>query len=54
MEVIHLNNSIKITDPLVVTIGQFDGIHTAHQSLINKTVKHEKSFLYRIITVSFL
>ena len=28
MEVIHLNNSIKITDPLVVTIGQFDGLDT--------------------------
>lgn len=54
MEVIHLNNSIKITDPLVVTIGQFDGIHTAHQSLINKTVNHSKLQNAKSAVITFI
>ena len=54
MEVIHLNNSIKITDPLVVTIGQFDGIHTAHQSLINKTVNHAKTQNAKSAVITFI
>lgn len=42
MQVIHLNKDTFIDSPLVVTIGQFDGIHKAHQKLINQTVESAK------------
>ena len=54
MEVIHLNNLTRITDPLVVTIGQFDGIHKAHQSLINKTVLHAKNLNAKSAVITFI
>lgn len=42
MQLIHLNANTIINEPLVITIGQFDGIHKAHQALINKTIEVSK------------
>ena len=43
MEVLTLSTSTFIKDELIVTIGQFDGIHKAHQELIKKTVLAAKN-----------
>lgn len=53
MEVIYLNNLIKINDNLVVTIGQFDGIHKAHQTLITKTVYTAKTLNAKSAVITF-
>lgn len=52
MEVLTLSTSTFIKDELIVTIGQFDGIHKAHQILINKAVlsAKEKSKKSAVIT----
>lgn len=40
MELITLNNNLnKFIDNMVVTIGEFDGIHTAHLTLIKKVIE---------------
>lgn len=54
MEVIYLNNLIKINDNLIVTIGQFDGIHTAHQALINKTIEVAQSHNAKSAVITFV
>ena len=53
MEVIHLNTSTIINDNLVVTIGQFDGIHKAHQCLIQKTVSTAQSLNAKSAVITF-
>lgn len=53
MKVIHLNRNSLINDSLVVTIGQFDGIHKAHQMLIKKTVSCAKEHNKKSAVVTF-
>ncbi len=41
MKVIKENfNNIKVSEPLTLTIGNFDGVHLGHQLLINKVVSY--------------
>ena len=54
MDVIHLNNTIYLNEPLVLTIGQFDGIHKAHQELIKKTVLAAKKQNAKSAVITFL
>ena len=54
MDVIHLNNTIYLNEPLVLTIGQFDGIHKAHQELIKKTVLAAKNQNAKSAVITFL
>ncbi|MCM1259467.1 MAG: bifunctional riboflavin kinase/FAD synthetase [Prevotella sp.] len=44
MELIRIkwNDFSKIQDEIVATIGQFDGIHTAHRMLIERTISESK------------
>ena len=54
MELVYLdyNHSQKINQNVIATIGQFDGIHIAHQYLINETLRlaKEKNLKSAIIT----
>lgn len=54
MELVYLDyrNKSKIKDQIVVTIGQFDGLHIAHQQLIDKTIStaHEKNLKSAVFT----
>lgn len=54
MELVYLDyqHSQKINQNLIATIGQFDGIHIAHQYLINETLRlaKEKNLKSAIIT----
>ncbi len=40
---INLDNLTKIKEPIIATIGQFDGIHLAHMALIKKTQELARS-----------
>lgn len=57
MQIFNINlnnvNSFKLP-PLVATIGQFDGLHLGHMSLINKCldIKKNKNFKSALITFS--
>ena len=44
MEIIKLNcnHSISLTNEIIATIGEFDGIHIAHQMLFKKTLELAK------------
>ena len=53
MEVLTLSTSTFIKDELIVTIGQFDGIHKAHQILINKAVLSAKEKSKKSAVVTF-
>ncbi len=39
MKVLEFRKNITSQDPVIVTIGNFDGVHLGHQSLIRKIVK---------------
>ena len=45
MKVINFNDECKIQDELIVTIGQFDGLHLGHMELINTVLKEKKDNL---------
>lgn len=54
MELIRLiNNNFKFDTPLAVTIGQFDGIHLGHLSLLNKTLEVGKLKKYKTAVITF-
>lgn len=54
MELIRLaNNKFKFDTPLAVTIGQFDGIHLGHLSLLNKTQEEGKIKNYKTAVITF-
>ena len=50
MEIIKLdyNHSITLSEEIIATIGEFDGIHIAHQMLFDKTI--ELSCDYSIVS----
>lgn len=56
MELIRcgLNSKVNLLDPLVITIGEFDGVHYAHSLLIKKVVEKakEKKFKSAVMTFS--
>lgn len=43
MEVIHLNLSKKLDQPIAVALGYFDGLHLGHQAVIKEVVDYEGS-----------
>lgn len=47
------NNNIQQTNPTVVTLGNFDGIHLGHESLINKTRILAEENGYKSIVFTF-
>lgn len=50
----HIKNSnIEQTTSTVVTLGNFDGIHLGHQSLINHTTKLSKQNNYKSVVFTF-
>lgn len=54
MQLIHLDDTTIINDRLVITIGQFDGIHKAHQSLINQTIAAAKTQNAKSAIITFI
>lgn len=55
MDIIYIdyNNLNKNNEPIVATIGQFDGLHVAHISLINKTIEIAKKKLMKSAIFTF-
>ena len=36
MQLIHYDNILRITEPSVITVGSFDGVHLGHQALLQQ------------------
>ena len=54
MELIRFDKYIeKYSDPLVATIGSFDGIHLGHQALIKKTIAKSKKLNLKSAVITF-
>ena len=52
MHIINYNDQTILNDKLVVTIGQFDGLHLGHMELIN-TVLKEKKDTFKTCLITF-
>jgi len=54
MEIIHFNNNQTYDlGSLVVALGEFDGLHVAHQALIQKTIDLSKSIGAKSAVLTF-
>ena len=55
MEIIKLNcnHSISFTNEIIATIGEFDGIHIAHQMLFKKTLELAKESNKKSAVITF-
>ena len=55
MEIIKLNcnHSISLTNEIIATIGEFDGIHIAHQMLFKKTLELAKESNKKSAVITF-
>lgn len=53
MEVINFRENLSSTEPVIVTIGNFDGVHIGHQALIGKVVREAKERQCAAILVTF-
>ncbi len=54
MEIIRFNNNQTYDlGPLVVALGEFDGLHVAHQALIQKTIDLSKSIGAKSAVLTF-
>lgn len=55
MEIIKLgyNHSVTLLDEIVATIGEFDGIHIAHQKLFEKTLELAKAKNKKSAVITF-
>ena len=53
MQLIHHNNTLKITTPSVITIGSFDGVHLGHQSLLQQVNDFAHQNNYKSVVVTF-
>ena len=55
MEIIRLghNHSVTFMDEIVATIGEFDGIHIAHQMLFKKTLELSSKYNKKSAVITF-
>ena len=53
MEVIHLNLSKKLDQPIAVALGYFDGLHLGHQAVIKEVVDYVKAHQMRSAVMTF-
>lgn len=53
MEVIHLNLSKKLDQPIAVALGYFDGLHLGHQAVIKEVVDYAKAHQMRSAVMTF-
>ncbi|MBF0276729.1 MAG: bifunctional riboflavin kinase/FAD synthetase [SAR324 cluster bacterium] len=53
MEVVNFRTHLAREDPVIVTIGNFDGVHLGHQFIIRKMVKEARQRQCSSILVSF-
>ena len=55
MEIIRLghNHSVTFMDEIVATIGEFDGIHIAHQMLFQKTLELSSKYNKKSAVITF-
>lgn len=53
MEVIHLNLTKKLDEPIAVALGYFDGLHLGHQAVIKEVVEYAKAHQIRSAVMTF-
>ncbi len=53
MEVIRLNLTKKLTTPISVALGYFDGLHLGHQAVIEEAVSYAKTHQMRSAVMTF-
>jgi len=49
-----LDDYKKISKDFVLTIGNFDGLHTGHRLIIEKTLKMQKSLMLLLVSYHFI
>lgn len=53
MEILHFRENLLPSEPVIVTIGNFDGVHIGHQALIRTVVEESKERKCAGILVTF-
>jgi len=53
MNTIFLDAETNVTEPQVVTIGFFDGVHLGHQYLINKVIDAARDYAMQSMVITF-
>ncbi|MCL2329518.1 MAG: FAD synthetase family protein [Bacteroidetes bacterium] len=53
MQLIHHNNRQQITEPSVITIGSFDGVHLGHQSLLQQVNNYAHQNSCKSVVITF-
>ena len=53
MEIKHINKQFDIREDIIATIGEFDGMHLAHQKLIEKCISLSKEYKCKSALICF-
>jgi riboflavin kinase/FMN adenylyltransferase len=53
MTLIHYNNNQLITEPSVITVGSFDGVHLGHQALLQQVNDYAQQNHYQSVIITF-
>ncbi len=53
MEIVNFREDLSPQNPVIVTIGNFDGVHLGHQSIIRKVVQESKQRQCFSVLVTF-
>jgi len=53
MKLIHYNDFQQFSEPSVITIGSFDGVHLGHQSLLQQMNNYAQQNNYKSVVVTF-
>ncbi|MFD0990353.1 bifunctional riboflavin kinase/FAD synthetase [Mariniflexile jejuense] len=46
-------STYKLTEPTIVTIGTFDGVHVGHQKIVNRLINNGKEFHLKSVILTF-
>ena len=46
-------NTYKLTEPTIVTIGTFDGVHVGHQKIVKRLINNAKDFHLKSVILTF-
>ena len=53
MNLIHYKDSLQITEPSVITVGSFDGVHLGHQALLQQVNDYARSNGCQSVLITF-
>jgi riboflavin kinase/FMN adenylyltransferase len=53
LNLIPYNNFLQITEPSVITVGSFDGVHLGHQSLFRQVNEYAQKHDFQSVLVTF-